>query len=105
MPRSHLLGRHHHQRDVEVLRLPERRGYADDHDVAPLEHGEVRRRFVSICAKRRDQVAALDIGAVRTADAKGRDPVRISVETGDTKSGAGKLDGQGKADAAPARSR
>src|SRR5262249_55290330 len=84
----------HHERDVRVLRLPERRRHADDHDVGVLQHGRVCGRLVASLADQREQIVALQIRGARLAGLKGADPVEVRIDADDAVPAAGELDRQ-----------
>src|SRR5262245_11489455 len=84
--------------NIRILRLAKRRGHADDHDVAPLEHGEVRRCLVSSLTDQNGQILVLEVRRVRLAGLKGTDSGEVRFDTDHFEPSARKFNRQRQAD-------
>ena len=97
-PSGGRLGGGHHGRDVRVLRLPERCGYADDHHVAALQHACVDGGFVPAVRQQLRQFLVPDVGGARLPEVEGDHPVQVGVEAVHAETCPGELDRQRQAD-------
>ena len=92
------LGGGHDGGDVGVLRLPERRGHADDHDVASLQHASVHGSFVPAVLQKSRELLVRDVRGARAPEVKGDHPVQVGVEAVHGEACPGELDRQRQAD-------
>jgi hypothetical protein len=66
--------------DVWVLRLPERSGHADDHDVGALERGGVCRRLVPSLLDKLNQIFVQQVRRAGLARLESAYPVEVGVD-------------------------